>query len=49
MSFEEIARELGVTRNAAWMAYKKAIRKLSQGKRLKQLEVILQLSRSKEQ
>jgi DNA-directed RNA polymerase specialized sigma24 family protein len=47
MSFEEIGKELGITRGGAWMAYKSAMRKLSRQCHRKQLEVIRQLAAEK--
>lgn len=48
MSFEEIARELGITRGGAWMAYKSAMRKLARQANRRQLEAMRELARSKE-
>lgn len=47
MSFEEIGRELGITRGGAWMAYKSAMRKLSRACNRRTLEAMLQLARLK--
>lgn len=49
MSFDEIAKELGVTRGAVYMLYNSAMRKLSVGRRLAQLEVIRALALSKQE
>lgn len=48
MTFEEIARELGVTRGCVCMAYRRAMCKLAHGKRARQVQKILELARSKE-
>lgn len=46
MSFDEIGRELGITRGGAWMAYKSALRKLRRKETL--LRKMRELSLSKE-
>ena len=48
MSFEEIGQELGMTRGGAWMAYKSAMRKLRKEGRLRELQIVLALARSKD-
>lgn len=49
MSFEEIGKELGITRGGAWMAYKSAMRKLLRNRRnRRQLELMRELAAEKE-
>ena len=47
MSFDEIGRELGLTRGGAWMLYKSAMQKLSTKGRRVQCEAMLRLARLK--
>jgi DNA-directed RNA polymerase sigma subunit (sigma70/sigma32) len=44
MSFEEIGRELGITRGGAWMAYQSAMRKLRRKCHARQLERMRELA-----
>jgi DNA-directed RNA polymerase sigma subunit (sigma70/sigma32) len=48
MTFDEIARELGTSKQAVWSLYQNGLRKLRQGARLRRVRELRALAQSKE-